>query len=293
MKNLTRYYQIAIDEAEILVSANQLDEGTLRHYKVRYKTLLEYLTFKNTMNITPKEITMLWCKMFETWLLCHKKHHINYANKHLQHLSKCLSYSQMDEEITHNVMSSFKYKYNREVKLKYISIIELRKLEQYPFTGVLERVRDLYVFSCYSGLSYNDLMRFDIDRDVVINQFGVFIAQKRGKTGNEAIIPVVKNVELLLNKYHNDLPKMTNQSYNKFLKRVFKELHIYRELGTHSARKTFGMLMHNHFNQPLDTVSRMLGHKSIRTTQNWYVKTDFKKIATDMVNVVSELRMRA
>lgn len=293
MKTLLYYYLVAIEEAVILVGANQLDEGTLRHYKVRKKTLTEFLKTQNLTDISPKEITLLFCKRFETWLLCHKKHNINYANKHLQHLGKCLNYAQMDEVLTHNVMSTFKYKYNREIKLEYITITELRKLEKYPFTGVLDRVRDLYVFSCYTGLSYNDIMRFDVTNDIVINQYGVFIAQKRGKTGNEAIIPVVKNAEQILNKYNNQLPKMTNQCYNKFLKRVFKELLIYRSLGTHSARKTFGMLMHNHFQQPLDTVSRMLGHKSIKTTQSWYVKTDFKKIATDMREVVNVLRIGA
>ncbi len=80
------------------------------------------------------------------------------------------------------------------------------------------------------------------------------------------------------------------QKTNDYLKSISKICKLPKVLSSHCARKTFGHLMHNEYNVPIETVSRMLGHKSIRTTQSWYVRTGMKKIMRDMEPVARLLQ---
>ncbi|MCG8309901.1 MAG: DUF3435 domain-containing protein [Cytophagales bacterium] len=89
-----------------------------------------------------------------------------------------------------------------------------------------------------------------------------------------------------MKKYNNELPKISNQKYNSYLKEIADIVGIEKHLTTHVARKTFGMLLLNDYDVPLETVSVILGHSSIATTQHHYTKVLQKKIARDMKDIV-------
>jgi integrase len=140
----------------------------------------------------------------------------------------------------------------------------------------------VYVFCCYSGLAYIDVQAFDPIKNIATNKHGKFIVHSRSKTNVEYCVPVSKPIEDILLKYPEKLPTISNQKYNENLKKVMRLAGIARNLTSHSARKTFAMMAHNDFGVPIDTVSKMLGHTSVQTTQAYYAKTDFQKVANDM-----------
>ncbi len=291
MTTILYYYQFIDDEACGKVKIGKMSNDTYKHYKSRYKQIVDYLEILGTKDISPAEITPFWVKRFENYLLTQKKHKQNYCNKHLRHLHKALMYAKMDQVITQHPMENFKYVYENKYKADFLTIEELRLLEEVKLSKTLEPVRDLYVLSCYTGFAFKDATLFSY-QNITINKHGVFVSQNRIKSNSISIIPLLPKTKQLLEKYSGVMPSPKNQTYNRYLKRILAQIGINRNLSSHSARKTFGMIMHNEHGVPLDTVSKMLGHKSITTTQKWYVKTDYKKIATDMRDVITRLQTK-
>ena len=284
---LIDYYELLISDAHDLKEGGEISEGTCKHYKVRLKHLEHYLTLIGKVRIVPKNVNLLFVKSYETHLL--KKLSRNYVNKQIQHLGKALSYAVMNEDIQHNPVNEYEFKYDRKIKLEFLTYEELLKLETCKgLSPYLDRTKDLYLFSCYTGLSYCDISKFTT-KDIVMNKHGVFIVAQRTKTKHESVVPLLAPARAILEKYNSQLPRLSNQNYNRFLKKLLAAAGINKKLSTHSARKTFGMIMHNTYGVPIDTVSKMLGHSTVKTTQMWYVKTDFEKVANDMSKVVCVL----
>jgi integrase len=121
-----------------------------------------------------------------------------------------------------------------------------------------------------------------MSKNVIDNKHGMFILIARAKTAVDSAIPVMIDTLNILKKYNGTLPVLSNQKYNQYIKTVLKKCGINKTLSSHAARKTFAMLTHNTYAVPIDTVSKMLGHASVQTTQHYYAKTDFEKIAQDM-----------
>ena len=134
---------------------------------------------------------------------------------------------------------------------------------------------------------------FQVHKNIIIGKDGnnwIYILRK--KTGEETNLPLLPPAGDLLVKYSGKLPVISNQKYNKYLKDIVRICGFKIKLCTHTARKTFGNIMHNDYGVPIETVSKMLGHSSIRTTQDWYVRTNVKKIAADMVPVITALNKK-
>lgn len=150
-------------------------------------------------------------------------------------------------------------------------------------TKSLERIRDLFVFQTYTCLSYSDLRLFSTDKIKTIKGTKVYVGN-REKTKKEYIIPLSKAALDILNKYDNKLPIISNVKYNLFLKSVAQAAGIDKPLSTHWARHTGATLLLNQ-GIPIQIVSKVCGHSSIRITEQVYAKlldetvvTAFKEI---------------
>lgn len=154
----------------------------------------------------------------------------------------------------------------------------------------LEHVRDLFLFSCYTGLAYCDVIRLT-PKNVVVGVDGdKWISINRAKTNTPSKIPLLPGAVAILNKYVNNpvveisgilLPVMSNQWINVYLKELAKLCDIPKGLTFHCARHTFATTVTLTNGVPIETVSKMLGHKSIKTTQH-YAKIVDKKVSDDM-----------
>ncbi len=160
--------------------------------------------------------------------------------------------------------------------------------------GIAAKLRNLFVFSCYTGLSYADVQHLQ-KSDIVRGYDGkLWIDRQRIKTGNEFNVPLLDIPLAILEKYADtsskdrllDIP--SNQKVNDYLKELAAMCGIEKPLTFHVARHTFATTVTLENGVALETVQKMLGHKTIRTTQI-YAKMTKRRIGADMSNLANVL----
>ena len=178
----------------------------------------------------------------------------------------------------------------KNVEREFLTNEELQQLMDYPFTNErLEHVRDCFVFCCVTGLAYADVKKLTHDDFVVGIDGDLWINTKRTKTKTKSNIPVLPTALMILEKYEHSpllvdkkvLPVLTNQKMNAYLKEIADLSGINKHLTTHLARHTFATTVTLSNGVSIESVSKMLGHKSLRTTQH-YAKILNRKVSEDM-----------
>ena len=149
---------------------------------------------------------------------------------------------------------------------KPLSENEIDKMINTDFGSVLNKVRDLFIFQIYTGLSYADTENLNSDCIVMVGGLN-YIDGQRIKTKTNFYTPILPRAQKVLDKYNGCLPIITNQRYNLYLHVIEKALDLRKSLTSHIARHTFATTIALAHNVPIETVSRMLGHRDIRTTQ--------------------------
>jgi site-specific recombinase XerD len=219
----------------------------------------------------------------------------NTAMKYIRNTKQVLT-TATGRWIKRNPIRDFRCKYihpQREV----LTIYEILKIYQKPLLKRLDEVRDVFLFSCFTGLAYREVFNL-AENDIVLGNDGSkWIQIKRVKSGNPEDVPLLPIPEAIIEKYRNSkhskvlnrlLPVNSNVKYNAYLKELADLCGIDKKLTTHIARHTFATTITLENDVPLETVSRMLGHKSIRTTQI-YAKITKKKISNDMTALRKKL----
>jgi len=172
------------------------------------------------------------------------------------------------------------------IQVVFLSPEELQQFEEYEFSQPrLRFVKDLFVFCCYTGLPYNELMH--LEQKHIIKGFdgNLWIQMRREKTSKELSIPLLPKAEAILNKYDGEaflFPRISNQRYNSYLKEIAVIIGIEKKLTTHIARKTFASTVLLYNDVPMEIVSELLGHSSMKITQDSYGKIVEKKISLEM-----------
>jgi site-specific recombinase XerD len=143
---------------------------------------------------------------------------------------------------------------------------ELLKIRQLVLSPKLDRVRDLFVFSAYTGLSFIDVMDFNFDKDTIYQNGMYYIEGNRIKTGSCFYTPILNPAMEVLKKYDNKLPHISNQKANDYLHLIEEKAELKKPLTFHVARHSFATLALSH-DVPIEDVAKMLGHHDIKTTQ--------------------------
>jgi len=177
----------------------------------------------------------------------------------------------------------------------FLSVNELERLENYQFMQPrLSLVRDLFIFCCYTGLAYNEMSQLKPEHIVKGFDNNEWIQMERKKTGKMISIPVLPKANAILSKYINDggtaLPKISNQKMNSYLKEVAAIIGIKKRISHHTARKTFASTVLLYNDVPMEIVSELLGHSSIKITQEHYGKIVQKKISEEMIRISENLK---
>lgn len=174
-----------------------------------------------------------------------------------------------------------------ERKQRYLTREELKRLMTTPLPASrLYLVRDLFLFSCYTGISYGDMYRLTIENLETAEDGTIWIKAVREKTGVEFEIPLLDLPQHVIDKYRDImpdgklLPMYGNSELNKGLKQLAAACGIDRKLTFHMARHTYATEIALSHGVPMETVSRMLGHSRVDTTQIYAQVTD-DKIDTD------------
>ena len=168
---------------------------------------------------------------------------------------------------------------------KYLTIEELMQVERAIMpTKSLERVRDLFVFQSYTCLSYIDLEGFDTENIKEINGTTMYTA-RRGKTGQEFTLVLLRKAKEILNKYDGKLPMISNVKYNAYIKLVMQAAKIDKPVTSHWARHTGATILLNEGKVDMEIIARILGHSSTRQTRETYAKLLDTTIATAMTKL--------
>jgi site-specific recombinase XerD len=148
----------------------------------------------------------------------------------------------------------------------------------------LDKVRELFIFQCYTGMAYVDTQNFKQEDIIEMDGYKV-IRSNRKKTDESFISLLLPEAERVLMKFEYCLPKISNQKYNDYLKLVGLHAGIKKKITSHVARHTFATYLLNK-NIPLETVSRALGHTNLKQTQH-YAKLLGKKVIEDMKKLIN------
>lgn len=236
-------------------------EGTIKHYRTLVKVLEDFGRINYFHDLTRSNITM-----FDDYLRSKgiKDTTVYGYHKNMKaYINEAIRFGIISE----NPYVGLKINRGKSDKRKYLTYEEMRRMERCRITDPsVNRVRDLFLFQCYTGLAYSDLYKFDFASDVERRGNKFIIADRRVKTNEDYLIVLLSPAMDILKKYDFDLPVISNQKYNDYLKVAASFAKIDKNLTTHCARHTFAVFALNN-GVPMEVVSKMLGHTNIKTTQ--------------------------
>lgn len=279
-----------------------LKYGTMKNYYTTERYLYKFLKghFKRE-DIYLKQINYGFITEFEHFLRNYKPKRDrksptnNGVMKHLERLKKLLNLAQKLEWVDKDPFSKFQLKFTKHERA-FLSEEELKRLEDYQFERITHRkTRDVFVFSCYTGLSWIDTRNLKPENIVLGVDGKKWIFTAREKTEQAVKIPILPKAKQIINKYREQsewsklvLPVYSNQKTNKYLKEIAILLRIQKKLTFHVARHTFATTVTLSNGVPIETVSKMLGHTKISTTQV-YARVMEQKISNDIRDLKSRL----
>lgn len=276
---------------------NTLAAGSIRNFGVTENYIKKFMIEKKkTKDVYLKQLDFQFLIDFENyltnvWPVGHPRAMSqNTTMKHIQRLRKIITLAYHLEWIDRDPFVRWKPVYEKKVR-DYLSEKELAQLENFDFNSDrLDRVRDLFIFSCYTGISYIDIMNLTRDNVVKGIDGGVWIMTQRQKTKSSIKVPLLEKAENIIQKYESHpmteissslLPLITNEKLNAYLKEVANHVGIKKNLTFHMARHTFATTITLSNGVPIETVSKLLGHTKIATTQI-YARVLETKVSQDM-----------
>lgn len=231
-----------------------------------------------------RELNLNFIQSFHSFLRIDKGMAQNSSTKHLKLLKKIINLSVANSYMAFNPFST--YKVEREpVEIDFLDEEELRKIINFdtPLPR-LERAKDMFLFGCFTGLSYIDIKTLTPEHFEKDSAGRIWIKKRRVKTGVLSRIPLLPIAKLILDKYKGGeklLPIQDPADINKYLKDIAILCEINKRICFHTSRHTFASTVTLANNISLEVVSKMLGHTNTRMTAH-YAKLIDKCIGEQM-----------
>jgi integrase len=222
----------------------------------------------------------------------------NATLKHIERIRKIVNQGVAFGWLEKDPFAAFQGKHEKTHRT-FLTQAELEKIEKKEIhLERLARVRDIFLFSCYTGLAYVDVEKLTPDHIVIGIDKKRWIYTFREKTGNKSNIPLLPHAAAILDRYAAEsrrsgrlLPVITNIKTNAYLKEIADICGIRKNLTFHMARHTFATTVTLSNGVPIETVSNMLGHSKITTTQI-YAKVLENKVSDDMKALEQRLTLK-
>lgn len=265
--------------------------GTLERYKTSLSHTIEFLEWKYSISdIEINKIDYAFVSDYEFFLRSVRNCANNTAVKYIKNFNKIIKLCLANDWLDKNPFANYKSKV-KEVERVYLSEEEIQSIINKDFkTERLSLVRDIFLFSCFTGLAYIDVKNLTKSHISIGIDGDKWIFTHRQKTETASKIPILPVTQMIINKYADHpqsvnedklLPILSNQKMNAYLKEIAAVCEIEKELTFHIARHTFATTVTLTNGVPIESVSKMLGHKNLRTTQH-YAKVLDKKVSEDM-----------
>lgn len=274
--------------------------GTHERYATALHHTKEFIEYKyNVSDFAIRQINHEFITEYEYFLKAVRKCSHNTAIKYLTNFKKimriCLGNGWIDKDPFIN------YRFHlKEVEREILHAHEIQAIADKEFaTSRLDQVRDVFLFCCFTGLAYSDVKKLSKEHLILGIDGERWIKINRTKTDTRSSIPVLPMAQSILDKYANNpkcnnektlLPVSSNQKMNDYLKEIAAVCSIEKNITFHIARHSFATTITLQNDVPMESVSKMLGHKSMRTTQH-YAKVLDKKVSSDMQLLKEKLSM--
>ncbi len=290
VRTLLHIYDEHNKEIEELVGTSYSYGGHLRHVRTR-KHLANFIRveFKLT-DVLVQEIDLSFINRFHHYLQTKKIGNQNTITKYVTNFKKIMRIAFANNWVNKDPFYHWQASWQK-VEREVLTEFELRRVmeKELPIAR-LDQVRDIFVFCCFTGLAYIDVRKLSFDHIVLGMDGQRLIHINRAKTDSRSSIPLLPAAEKILLKYKRLsessedgllLPVISNQKTNAFLKEIAILCNIEKNLTFHLARHTFATTVTLTNGVPIESVSKMLGHQSLKTTQI-YAKVIDVKLMQDM-----------
>jgi site-specific recombinase XerD len=265
--------------------------ATYKRYETTKKHITAYLKHQyHTNDLFLSELKYEFITGFEYYLKTVRTCDHNSALKYVKNFRKIVNTALKYEWLNKDPFLKYQVKL-KEVERGFLTQEELNAIEKLQFAvHRIEMVKDVFIFACYTGLAYAEVEKLTNEHIVIGIDGSKWIQIRRTKTDSKSIIPLLSPALAILEKYKNHnpdpdnkalLPVISNQKTNAYLKEVANLCDITKTLTFHLARHTFATTVTLTNGVSMESVSAMLGHKSIRTTQI-YSKVVEQKVSNEM-----------
>ncbi len=272
------------------LSGIEYAQSTIDKYGYALNSIKKFLKTLDKTDIRLCDLNNKFIEDYHAFLRTSEKLMHNSAVKYIKNLQRVINISITNRWLSSNPFKEFSCNYVNPPR-SYLTEEEIDTLCKKEFSiKRLARVRDVFIFQIYTGLSYCDMAELTEDSIEIGIDGNRWIVINRQKTGTRSSIPLLPRAQEVLEKYKNDpscisdhklLPVCTNQRMNGYLKEIADLCEITKPLTTHIARHTFATTVTLSHGVPIETVSKMLGHSDLKTTQI-YSKVIDRKVSDDM-----------
>lgn len=290
-KTILQAYEYHNLKMQELVKVGKVVAATLKRHEITLNKVRKFIEkrYKTNDKALP-ELRLVFVTEFEHFLLTVEKVQNNTAHKYIKNLKKIVNMAVGLDWIPSNPFNNFRCSYHSPER-DILTQSDLDVLMNKKFaTERLREVRDVFIFCCYTGFAYADLYNFEKNAVMIGLDGNYWLSTNRQKTGTKEKVPLLPIALEIIDrykeheycvKYNKLLPVNSNQRYNNYLKELADVCGINKHLTSHIARHTFATTVTLANGVPIETVSAMLGHTSIRTTQI-YAKVVESKMSADM-----------
>lgn len=297
-RTLVPIFQNHNDQIEALIATGEYSPGTLERYKTSLSHTIEFMKWKfNITDINIKDIDLAFITDYDFYLRTVRKCNNNTTVKYIKNFKKIIQICIDNRWINENPFTKYKGKI-KDVDRDFLTEDEIETIYNKKFSSErLIQVRDIFIFCCFTGLAYIDVKQLTSDHIGIGIDGNKWVFKNRQKTDISSKIPLLPIPEQIIAKYAlhprclNEgivLPVLSNQKMNSYLKEIADVCGIKTELTFHVARHSFATSITLTNGVPIESVSKMLGHTNIRTTQH-YAKVIDRKLSDDMAILKQKL----
>ena len=286
-ESLVPLYLQHLEDTKKLIGISKANP-TYQKYERMYRRVVEFMKKKyNITDIPLREIKYQFIVDLEFFLRTEYGYSQNTTYKCMKFFKQVINKAIRAGLIFVDPFNGYKISVQR-VDRGFLTEDDLKKMMEKEFASKrLEQVRDIFIFACLTGLAYIDLAHLRVDNIQKMFDGRLWIVTHRQKTNTKVMVPLLPPALKILNKYegcYTDgqlMPIITNQKLNCYLKEIADICGIEKNLTFHLARHTFATTMTLGRGVPIESVSKMLGHTNIQTTQI-YARITADKIGKDM-----------
>lgn len=294
-ESVLNLFKEILDEYNALKGISK-SEATVQKYTRCYNRVEQFLKTKYKLSDMPLvEVDNKFIVGFECYLRTVCNCNENTAAKFLQTFKLVIIRAKENGYIKADPFANYRIRI-KKVDRGYLTQEELDSIIEKEFTTKrLAQVRDIFIFSCYTGLAYIDIKELREEHIRTSFDGNKWIMTHRHKTNTPVNVPLLDIPQAIINKYKGKLkegqllPVPSNQKTNQYLKEIADACGIDKNITFHLARHTFATTVTLSQGVPIESVSKMLGHTNIQTTQI-YARITNEKISRDMAMLAAKMK---